>query len=222
MVLCCVALLAGCAAPKQAAVPMSASVLSSQPVRIGVVMSTMPKADTHFPGAGCLLCISAVTVSNTALTAHVQTLPTADLLTIKDDVAERLRKKGHAVTVIAAPLDIDALPDRQDLKQNGARKDFSALGRQYQLDKLLVIHFTKVGVNRNYNSYIPTGDPQGMVTGAAYIVNLDDHAYDWYRAVRQLRSATGNWDEPPDYPGLSNAYFQAIEGTRDVLRKPLD
>lgn len=200
---------------------MSASALSSQPVRIGVAMSTVPKVDTHFPGASCLLCIAAVTVSNTALTAHVRTLPADDLLSIKEDLAELLRKKGHEVIVIAEPVDIDALPDRQDSKPNSARKDFSALGRQYRLDKLLVIHLAKVGVNRSYNSYIPTGDPQGMVAGAGYIVNLDDHGYDWYRAVRQLRSATGNWDEAPDYPGLSNAYFQAIEGARDALRKPL-
>ena len=222
LALCCAALLGACAAPKQAAVPLSADALSARPVRIGVVMSTVPKPDTHFPGAGCLLCIAAVTVSNTALTAHVQTLQTDDLPTIKQDLAELLRKKGHTVTVIAEPLDIDALPDRQDAKPNGARKDFSALGRQYRLDKLLVIHIVKLGVNRNYNSYIPTGDPQGLVAGAAYIVNLDDHGYDWYRAVRQLRSATGNWDEAPAYPGLSNAYFQAIEGTRDALRKPLE
>jgi len=222
MVLCCAALLGACAAPKQAAVPLSASALSSaRPVRIGVAMSIVPTADTHFPGAGCVLCIAAVSVSNTALTAHVRTLPTEDLLSIKDDLAELLRKKGHEVIVIAEPLDIDALPERQDSKPNGAKKDFSALGRQYRLDKLLVIHLTKVGVNRNYNSYIPAGEPQGLVAGAGYIVNLDDHAYDWYRALRQLRSATGNWDEAPAYPGLSNAYFQAIEGARDALRKPL-
>lgn len=219
--LCCAALLGACAAPKQAAVPLSADALSARPVRIGVAMSAVPKADTHFPGAGCLLCIAAVTVSNTALTAHVRTLPTDDLPSIKDDLAALLRKKGHEVIVIAEPLDIDALPARQDSKPNGAKKDFAALGRQYRLDKLLVIHLTKIGVNRNYNSYIPTGDPQGLVAGAAYIVNLEDHAYDWYRALRQLRSATGNWDEAPDYPGLSNAYFQAIEGARDALRKPL-
>ena len=221
MVLCCAALLGACAAPNQAAVPLSASALSSRPVRIGVAMSTVPTADTHFPGAGCLLCIAAVTVSNTALTAHVRTLPTEDLLSIKEDLAVLLRKKGHQVIVIAEALDIDALPERQGSQPSGARKDFSALGRQYRLDKLLVIHLTKIGVNRNYNSYIPAGDPQGLVAGAGYIVNLEDHAYDWYRALRQLRSATGNWDEAPAYPGLSNAYFQAIEGARDVLRKPL-
>lgn len=222
LILWCSLLLAACAAPKQAAVPMSAAVLSAKPARIGVVMSTMPKADTHFPGASCLLCKAAVAVTNTALTAHVQTLPTDDLLSIKEEVAELLRKKGHEVIVIAALIDIDALPDRANKLPTGASKDFSALAQQYQLDKLLVIHIAKVGVNRSYNSYIPTSDPQGLVSGAGYLVNLNDHGYDWYRTVRQLKSAAGNWDEGPDYPGLSNAYFQAIEGARDALLKPFN
>ncbi|WP_226929385.1 hypothetical protein [Janthinobacterium aquaticum] len=219
--LCCM-LLAACSTPRQAAVPMSATVLSAKPARIGVAMSTMPKVDTYFPGASCLLCKAAASVANTALTAHVQTLPSDDLLSLKEEAAALLRKKGHEVVVIAEAIDIDALPDRTDSLPNAARKDFSALGRQYKLDKLLVIQIARVGVNRTYNSYIPSGDPQGMVSGAGYLVNLDGQGYDWYRTVRQLRSASGNWDEGPSYPGLSNAYFQAIEGARDAFLKPLN
>lgn len=222
LILLCGVLLAACAAPKQAAVPMSAAVLMAKPARIGVAMSTMPKVDTHFPGASCLLCKAAASVANTGLTAHAQTLPTDDLLPIKEEMAALLRKKGHEVIVIAEAINIDALPDRKDKLPNGAKKDFSALGQQYKLDKLLVIHIAKAGINRTYNSYIPSGDPQGMVSGAGYLVNLNDHGYDWYRTVRQLKSAAGNWDEGPDYPGLSNAYFQAVEGARDALLKPFN
>lgn len=220
LVLGSAALLAACAAPRQAALPLPATGLAVSDARIGVAISTLPVVDTHFPGAGCLMCIAAASLANTALTAHARTLPAGDLLRVRDEVAILLRQKGHDVIVVAEALDIDALPELKDSTANGPKKDFSAIQRQYRLDKLLVIDIAKAGINRSYNSYIPAGAPQGMVSGAAYIINLKDQSYDWYMPVRQLRSASGAWDEPGSFPGLSNAYFQALEGARDAFIRP--
>jgi hypothetical protein len=52
------------------------------------------------------------------------------------------------------------------------------------------------------------------------VVNLKTNAYEWFMPVNILKSAEQKWDEPPKYPGLTNAYFQALELGRDSFLKP--
>lgn len=212
-------LLGGCASPPQAPVAWSSSKLPSQGTGIGVAMSAVPQPDTRFPGADCLLCMAAASVANSSLTAHAKTLPTDDLARLKGEIAEMLRKKGQNVTVIEEAVKVGDLP-KLDGGPNKSARDFSALRSKYQIDKLVVIDIAYLGIARNYAAYIPTGDPKGEVVGSAYLVNLSDNGYEWYLPLREVRSAAGPWDEAPKYPGMSNAYFQAVEGTRDAILKP--
>lgn len=212
-------LLGGCASAPQQPIALSGSALPSPGTRIGVAMSALPKVDTSFPGASCLLCIAAASLANSSLTAHTHTLPSDDLARLKTDVAELLRKKGQNVTVIDEAIKIGDLP-KKDGGPNKSERDFSALRTRYQIDKLLVIEVGELGITRSYAAYIPSGDPQGVVAGTAYLVNLADNNYEWYLPVRQVKSAVGKWDEAPKYPGLSNAYFQAVEGARDAVLQP--
>ncbi|MFC5461543.1 hypothetical protein [Massilia niabensis] len=213
-------LLTGCASPLQAPVALSKAALQTQGTRIGVAMTAPAKADTNFPGAACLLCLAAASVANSALTTHTQTLPTEDLMRLKADVADALRKKGQTVMVIDQPIDLSALP-KLDALPNRSRVDLSSLRAKYGIDKLLVIDITMAGVTRSYAQYFPTSDPQGIVAGTSYLVNLADNTYDWYLPLHQVKSSAGPWDEPPKFPGVSNAYFQAVEGTRDAVLQPL-
>jgi len=52
------------------------------------------------------------------------------------------------------------------------------------------------------------------------MVDLTSNAYDWYMPLNVLKSADGRWDEPPKFPGLTNAYFQALEESKDQLLRP--
>jgi hypothetical protein len=211
----------GCATPPQPPIPLSDSTLKSPGARIGVAMSPLPKVDTHLLGASCLLCYAAASVANSSLTSHAGTLPLEDLPKLKADAAAALRKKGLEVVVIDEDVKIEDLPAFSSQQPNTARKNFSSLRDKYKLDKLLVIDITTLGFQRTYSAYIPTGDPKGIVRGSGYIVNLQTHALEWYVPVEILKSAEGKWDEPPKFPGLSNAYFQALELGRDSFVKPL-
>jgi hypothetical protein len=35
-----------------------------------------------------------------------------------------------------------------------------------------------------------------------------------------MKAADGKWDEPDRFPGLTNAYYQALESSRDRLLQP--
>jgi hypothetical protein len=211
--------LAGCASPPQQPIAMSGTVLQDHATRIGVAMTPLPKADTSFPGANCLLCLAAASTMNSSLTKHTQALPVDDVARIKTDVAEALRKKGYTPVMLPDGIKIDDLP-RGAEGPNKPKYDFSSLAAKYQIDKLVVITIGSLGVQRNYSSYIPTGAPQATLTGAGYLVNLSNNTYEWYLPLAQTKSASGAWDEPPNYPGLTNAYFQVVEGTRDALLQP--
>jgi hypothetical protein len=181
---------------------------------------TLPKVDTAFPGAGCLLCYAAASMANSSLTTHTQTLTADELAAVTNDLATLLRKKGMEVSALDAKTSFKELPDTAGTPLNFSKKDFSSFQKKYNIDKLLVISIDAVGIERTYSSYFPTGAPQGVVRGVGYLVNLKDNSLEWYLPITQARSATGEWDEAPKFAGLTNAYYQAIEGARDDILKP--
>lgn len=212
--------LGGCATKPQEPVVFAPTKISNPAVRVGVAMAPLPKVDTYFPGASCLLCLAAASVANSSLTSHTQKLPFNELANVKNEIADLLKKKGVNVKVIADPLVVADLPSFKSDAANMARKDFTSLKAKYDVDKLVVINIVTLGMWRTYSAYFPTSSPQAAVAGSGFMVNLADNAYDWYEPISFYRSAEGAWDEPPNFPGLTNSYYQAIEATKDTLKKP--
>lgn len=213
-------LLTGCATPVQGPVELDKAALSAPSSRIGVAMTAVPKVDTSFPGAGCLLCYAAASVANSGLTAHANKLPTEDLGKLKEMLAERLAKQGAQVKVIAEAVKLDDLPSASGQGTNVARKDFGALARKHDVDKIVVLSIDLIGFERTYAAYVPTGDPKAVVRGTAFLVDAKTNGYGWYQPVSVMRASDGPWDEPSGYPGLTNAYFQALETSKDQFLAP--
>lgn len=192
----------------------------SSPSRIGIAVTPLPGADTDFPGAGCLLCLAAASIANSSLTTHTKTLSNEDLAKIRDEFALAIRKKGATPVMLSEPLIFEKLPKSDRSGVNVARLDFTQLSKELSIDKLLVVQISALGMTRTYANYFPTSAPRGYVKGISYLVNLTTNAYEWYLPFMTQRAADGKWDEPPNFPGLTNAYFQAIETTKDNLLKP--
>lgn len=218
-----IALLEGCASsPPQSAVAMSPQTVVPGSGRIGVAMTRMPQVDTYFPGAGCLLCMAAASVANSQMTNLTKALPQEDLPKLKQDVAARLRKSGAEVVIIEDDLVLKSLPDSKSEAPNFASKDFTAMQKKYDIARLVVLEVNTLGIERTYSGYIPTSEPKAVIRGRGYMVNLANNQYEWYLPIEILRSSDGKWDEPPRFPGLSNAYFQTVEVGRDAFLKPFD
>lgn len=213
--------LGGCATKPQMPVDLTPAALSPQQ-RVGVAMSKVPKPTVHLPGAGCLLCIMAATVANSSLSKHADTLDAEDLVVVREQIATALRTKGVTAVVIPDAVEVDKLADvaPSESNPNAARKDFGPLKQKYTVDKLVLIQVHEIGFERPYSAYIPTSDPKGYVNGVGYMVDLSKNTYDWYRPVVVRKAANGAWDEPAKFPGLTNAYYQAIEIGREQLLQP--
>ncbi len=210
----------GCASNPQLPVSFADNALTAQSGRFGVAMTTLPKVDTAFPGAGCLLCLATAAAANSSLTKHTHMLAAEDLSTLKDGIADRLRKKGVDVTVIAENLNVRQLKDFSGGGVNIAKKDFRALKDKYNVDHLVVIDITSVGFVRNYAAYISTGDPTAELAGTISVVNLSTNAYDFFLQINQSKGAEGAWNEPPDFPNLTNAFYSVVESGKDAVQHP--
>ena len=177
--------------------------------------------DTYFPGADCLLCYAFASASNSSLTKHAATLSHTELSNLGKDVAAVLAKKAFQTVIIEDALDLSKLPNASITAPNAAKKDFSVTAREAQARQAAGAQRVHAGYRRTYASYVPTSDPKATIKGAGYLVDLKTNTYDWYLPIEVLRSADGNWDEPPKYPGLTNAYFQALEASRDTRAQDL-
>jgi hypothetical protein len=222
--LLCAALLSACAAPVQLPVDLPANYFSggvAKANRIGVVMSELPKPDTQFPGASCLLCLGVANLAHASMTKEVQTFSTVELKPLPVDLVALLQKQGFDAVLISEPLKGADLPDNKTGDApNKSRKDFSALKNKHKLDRLLVVDISSLGVWRSYSAYIPTSTPSAIANGTAAIVDLSNNNLDWYLPINLSRKAEGTWDEPPKFPGLSNAYYQVLESILDMVKKP--
>lgn len=214
--------LTGCAVKPQNPVSLNPAAFAAGAGKVGVVMTALPKVDTEFPGAGCLLCIGVASAAHSTLTGYVRTLPLEDLATLKDQAASIIVKRGGSAVALPADLKLDELPKFSGDAPNFARQDFRGLREKHGVDRLLVIQISALGVWRNYSAYVPTAEPKAVFKGVAYLVDLRTNALDWYKTIDIGKASAGTaWDQPPKFPGLTNAYFEALELGKDAVLKPL-
>jgi len=207
----------GCASNPQKSVALSQDFYSSGDKTVGVYVDELPAADTHFFGAGCLLCYGAAAIANSSLTSHIQALSTDDLIGVDESIAKLVTKKGIAANIINAPVDFEGLKKFTTQEEDFAKQDYRPLRESLGVDKLVVIDFNIVGAHRSYSGYIPTSDPVGAVIGKAYTVDLATNKYILYEEIDVKVSTSGEWDEPPSFPGITNAYYQAIEIAKEKV-----
>ena len=208
--------LAACQTPHQKQILLTKETLPVQKSRVAVAVRAAAP-DLYLPGAGCLLCMAAATLANSSLNTYAKTLKPDELLEVKGELVELMRKQGIDAVAVEGQPDLDKLPALK-LGPNMATKDYRALAKD--ADYLVVVNVQQLGFVRNYSAYIPTGDPRATLQGAMFMVNLKTNAYEWYDTLQLTRSADGKWDEAPAFPGLTNAYFQAIEQAKDRLKAP--
>ena len=201
-----VSVLAACAATPQNPVSLNTHVLENKQNRVGVMVSNLPELDVYLPGAGCLLCIGLAESMNSSLSSHVDSLNAEEFSVVKSELAQRLKAKGVNVVPIEQPVDVSELPKYSSDLPNTAKNDFSALKEQYMW--------------RSYANYVPTTDPVAYLKATSYMVNLDNNTYEWFLPIELKKSADGDWDEPPNFPGLTNAYYQVLaEGREEIVSK---
>ncbi len=210
----------GCAVNPQLPVSYQSESLTAED-SVVVLMDSLPAPTMTYPGAGCLLCLAAASAGNQDLTKHAKTLSTDDIQSFVKEAEMALKNAGIAVQEIESnQIVIKDLPKFSSKELNTAKKNFGKLKDTYSASKYLVIDINYAGIQRTYSSYVATSEPHAVVAGALYLVDSATNKYDWYVPLSIKRFADGPWKEKPDFPNMTNAYYQAIEDARQKLISP--
>lgn len=213
--------LVGCSTlPPQQNVTLEAGIWDKKP-KIGLYVSPTPKITTNFPGAYCLLCLAAASMANASLTKQVETLQPDQLASLRDKVVARLQEKGVEVVLIEQLIPESKLPKLKATATSTLKRHYGPYKAQYGVDQLLVINY-RAGVDRSYSSYIPTSDPLAIVAGQIHMIDLETNQYTLYDPLSISVGAEGEWDTPPAFPGVTNAFYQAEEAAIDHVMATLN
>lgn len=174
-------------------------------------------ATTHIYGAGCLLCYGVASALTSSLDKHLEgTIDATELNALKDLVIQEYRQYNSDMQVVTLNTPINKLKKFKG-ELGFAEKDFRPLKDTLNADVLVVFELYEHGAYRSFSEYIPNGDPQGYVSGKLYTIDLSTNAYIQYLVIDQKVQPEGLWDEPPTFPGVTNAYYQAIENAKQKL-----
>ena len=152
---------------------------------------------------------------NTSLTSHIQTLSVNDLENLDTELAKLLSNHSADVRLIKSTIDIEKLENFETEALNFSDKDHRPLRATLGIDKLAYINIYTAGSTRQYNAYVPIGPPTGSLYGRVYLIDLKTNKYDLYDELSFKINVHGEWDEPPAFPGVTNAFYQAIESARN-------
>lgn len=175
------------------------------------------KVQMSYPGAGCLLCLGAAAIANGGIAARAKELTNEDLVSLPTEVAAAMEKQGYTTTILDRPVDISKLSKVKFEKNSDARRNFKPLKEKLKASHLLLIDIDYSGFKRDYRNYFPLSEPYAHVTGKAYLVNLETNQYEWYLPIEERNSVGSEWKEGPEYPGLTNSFYQSIATVKDKI-----
>ncbi|GMM85062.1 hypothetical protein [Pseudoalteromonas sp. MTN2-4] len=211
--------LAACGSTPQPTVSLKPEVLNAEK-KIGIYFAKAEAPTTNIHGAYCLLCYGVASAANATLDKHLKTLPIADLESTKELVLEGYKKSSDNVSYIELSENEVKKLKKFKGELGFAKKDFRPLKESKNIDVLVVVEYWAHGAYRLYDAYIPLTDPQGYVTGVVYSVDLNDNQYIQYQKIDKKVVVDGEWDEPSlNFPGVTNAYYQALEQTKESIKK---
>jgi len=210
--------LSACGSTPQPTVELQTNkVGSDKNVAFAYIAPTDSTATTHIYGASCLLCYGVASALTSSLDTHLEsTIDATELNALKELVIQEYRQHNGDLKVVTLDMPINKLKKFKG-ELGFAERDFRPLQKSLNSDVLIVLELYEHGAYRSFSNYVPNGDPQGYILGKLYTVDLSSNAYIQYLLIDQKVQPEGEWDEPSAFPGVTNAYYQAIENAKQQL-----
>lgn len=212
--------LGGCASVEQTASLPDNYYSNTAADQVAVVTnSQLPAIGMIYPGANCLLCLGVAATANAKLSKHTQTFNHGSLENISEKIATALSQQGLNAKSTSGPNNFENLKKFPGFSSEAkfAKLDFRPLKKELNADRLVWIIFTGAGLTRNYASYIPTSEPSAFVSATVKMVDLNTNELIVNSPIYSSVPASGQWKEPPAYPGLTTAFYQAISDTESRI-----
>lgn len=216
--------LGGCATAPQPEVRLSSQYWESSSKTVGLFVAPIGEPQLYMEGDVRLLDYAINAAVMSPVTGHFGKLDLSDFEALRDEIAAHFRDQGVQV-VLVDEIQRDGLSDFADPNKEDAdyfaRKDYTKLADKYGIDQLLLIETQRVGVARPYQGFLPMGEPRAVFELQGQLIDMRDNRLLWYADVQHQQFASGSWDEPPAYPGLTNGFYAALEAAKQHVREHL-
>jgi hypothetical protein len=121
-----------------------------------------------------------------------------------------LCQKSVKIQKIGLPFKTDKLEKFFLDEKKYAHYDFKFLKTQYHADYAFILNLHRFGVKRSYYAFVPISRPVGWVSGDLSLINLNDNTLAGYYKVDVSVPVPGEWDNPPQYPELTQSVKEAL------------
>jgi hypothetical protein len=207
------ALIAACATPPASTIVLPSSFWQEKAGKIGVVMVELPKGAVHMVGPQDALDRAIANAADAPLRSYLERVRPGEFQQITEAFSARLRAQGYTVSVVAEPMELGQY-DRLRAKDAAklADRDVTQILGKYGVDRLLLLSVDRFGAFRDYFVFVPTAAPLAMFQVRGELIDLTNNQILWRASTAQkqnLVAIEGNWDQPPDYPNLTQAIRRA-------------
>ncbi|MGE8187297.1 hypothetical protein [Pseudomonas sp. NPDC086278] len=209
--------LTGCA-HVQPPVPLDHQFWDAKEPTIGVAITVLPAPVLALTGNQGLIDYAINRGVNSKLSDNVEHWQTRDLNTLPDVIVAKLQAKGYKAKRIDEPLDLQKFKETS-FREGYTVRDLTPVKATHGVDRLLLVNVFATGATRSYYSIVPTSAPMAQVTGEGMVVDLADNKLLWFQPFATVQPAQGEWDEP-NYANLSNAFYQAMDTSRQQMITP--
>ena len=209
--------LTGCA-NVQPPVPLDQQFWDAKEPTIGVAITELPPPVLALTGNQGLLDYAINAGVNSKLSDNVKTWQVRDFDTLPDVIVAKLQAKGYKAKRIDEKVDLKTYKETK-FREGYTIKDLTPMKTKYGVDRLLLVYVTATGATRSYYSIVPTSVPMAQVGGQGMVVDLADNKLLWFQPFVAVQAAQGEWDEPT-YTNLSNAFYQAVDNSRQQMITP--
>ena len=211
--------LTGCA-NVQPPVPLDQQFWDAKEPTIGVAISELPPPVLALTGNQGILDYAINAGVNSKLSDNVKTWQVRDFDTLPDVIVAKLQAKGYKAKRIDEKVDLKTYKETK-FREGYTIKDLTPMKTKYGVDRLLLVYVTATGATRSYYSIVPTSVPMAQVGGQGMVVDLADNKLLWFQPFVAVQAAQGEWDEPT-YTNLSNAFYQAMDTSRQQMITPFE
>lgn len=185
---------------------------------IGIFLMSNNKPGFHMEGDVRLLDYAVNASAMSSLTSHAEKLDVADMNLLASDLKSSLEKQGFTVKILDETINADKLKEFNDPNDKDTTyfevKNYADLKTQLNVDYLALLNVTRLGFARPYQGFIPLAAPRAVVDIHGELIDLSNNQLVWYKNIQESSSVTGEWDEPPEFPGLTNSFYTALESAK--------
>jgi len=200
-------------APAGEPVPIPASFWRDTGARIGVATVALPKGAVHMVGPQDALDQAIANKKGARLVTYLEGSQPTEFVGVAAAFSSRLRAMGYAVTEIHEPVDPGLYEElRSKAVTSAALPGLAALGSRHGVDRVLLLSVDRFGAYRDYFVFVATSGPQALFQVSGCLVDVRSPGLLWRVAMgeeQNLVPIEGEWDQPPDYPNLTQALHRA-------------